>query len=35
MQMRVKIHQKLVERLNVQNLRSMPINVVRQEATSW
>src|SRR5438094_797991 len=30
-QMRVKIHQKLVERLNVQNLRSMPINVVRQE----
>jgi pilus assembly protein CpaF len=31
MQMRVKIHQKLVERLNVQNLRSMPINVVRQE----
>ena len=27
-QMRVKIHQKLVERLNVQNLRSMPINVV-------
>src|SRR5215212_158049 len=31
MQMRVKLHQKLVERLNVQNLRSMPINVVRQE----
>src|SRR5215471_10157621 len=31
MQMRVKIHQKLVERLNVQNLRAMPINVVRQE----
>src|ERR1043166_5376879 len=31
MQMRLKIHQKLVERLNVQNLRSMPINVVRQE----
>src|SRR5213592_2388091 len=31
MQMRVKIHQKLVERLNVQNLRSMHINVVRQE----
>jgi pilus assembly protein CpaF len=30
-QMRVKVHQKLVERLNVQNLRSMPINVVRQE----
>src|SRR4029078_9351602 len=30
-QMRVKIHQKLVERLNVQNLRSMPIHVVRQE----
>ena len=34
MQMRVKIHQKLVERLNVQNLRSMPINVVRQEVRS-
>src|SRR3954469_7941931 len=31
MQMRVKIHAKLVERLNVQNLRAMPINVVRQE----
>jgi len=30
-QMRVRLHQKLVERLNVQNLRSMPINVVRQE----
>ena len=30
-QMRVKLHQKLVERLNVQNLRAMPINVVRQE----
>src|SRR5688572_12924051 len=34
MQMRVKIHQKLVERLNVQNLRSMPINVVRQEVST-
>ena len=34
MQMRVKLHQKLVERLNVQNLRSMPINVVRQEVRS-
>src|SRR4051812_28035626 len=30
-QMRVKLHQKLVERLNVQNLRTMPANVVRQE----
>jgi pilus assembly protein CpaF len=30
-QMRVKVHQKLVERLNVNNLRSMPANVVRQE----
>src|ERR1051326_7220959 len=30
-QMRVKVHQKLVERLNVNNLRSMPPNVVRQE----
>jgi pilus assembly protein CpaF len=33
-QMRVKLHQKLVERLNVQNLRSMPANVVRQECRS-
>src|ERR1043166_3558007 len=30
-QLRVKLHQKLVERLNVQNLRAMPANVVRQE----
>jgi pilus assembly protein CpaF len=30
-QLRVKIHQKLVERLDVQNLRSMPADVVRNE----
>jgi pilus assembly protein CpaF len=29
--MRVKLHQKLVEKLNVQNLRSMPSHLVRQE----
>jgi pilus assembly protein CpaF len=33
-QLRVKLHQKLVERLNVQNLRTMPANVVRQECRS-
>ena len=30
-QLRVKLHQKLVEKLNVQNLRSMPSTLVRQE----
>src|SRR5688572_14826625 len=33
-QLRVKLHQKLVEKLNVQNLRTMPANVVRQECRS-
>ncbi len=33
-QLRVKLHQKLVERLNVQNLRTMPANIVRQECRS-
>ncbi|HEX8521740.1 MAG TPA: CpaF family protein [Tepidisphaeraceae bacterium] len=33
-ELRVRLHQKLVERLNVQNLRSMPANVVRQECRS-
>src|SRR5947207_5066566 len=30
-QMRLRLHQQLVERLDVQNLRSTPLNVVRQE----
>jgi pilus assembly protein CpaF len=30
-QMRVRVHQQLVERLDVQNLRSVPIDVVRHE----
>jgi len=30
-QMRSKLHQKLVERLNMQNLRTMPLDVVRHE----
>ena len=29
--LRVRIHQQLVERLDVQNLRATPMNVVRQE----
>jgi hypothetical protein len=30
-QMRLRLHQQLVERLDVQNLRSAPINIVRHE----
>src|SRR5689334_8460831 len=30
-QMRLRLHQQLVERLDVQNLRATPMNVVRQE----
>ncbi|CAN5461063.1 CpaF family protein [soil metagenome] len=32
-QLRHRIHQQLVERLDVQNLRSMPANIVRQEVS--
>src|SRR5437879_827468 len=33
-QLRVRIHQKLVERLDVQNMRSLPADTVRNEVRS-